>query len=145
MRGCCVRNPTSVTDRECQLAFRVVHLNRLITLRFVGPTEGPLRVSDRSKCYRTLSKPTRKSLILRSLRTCQGSGVSSILIGRSIKISNLHRFKRLPIFHHFPFEAFYPCTQPWKTPVPTKKLNLAVRASCSMPGFCRAILMASML
>jgi len=76
--------------RECQLAFRV------------GPTEGPLRVSDRSKCYRTLPKRPRKSLILRYLQTCQGSGVSSILIGRSIKISNLHRFKQLPIFHHFP-------------------------------------------
>jgi hypothetical protein len=54
-RGCCVRNLALVTDRECQLAFRVVHLNRLITLRFVGPTEGPLRVSDRSTLPKKLS------------------------------------------------------------------------------------------
>src|SRR5262249_8237928 len=43
----------------------------------------------------------RKFLKFRWLQICQGSGVSSILIGRSIKITNLPRFKHLSIFHHF--------------------------------------------
>ena len=49
----------------------------------VGPTVGSLSVSDRSKCYLVLLKMPRK-LTLRSLQTCQGSGVGSIPIGRSI-------------------------------------------------------------
>ena len=80
----------------------------------MGPTEGPLRVSDRSKCYQTLSKLPRKSLTLRFLQTCQGSGVSSILIGRSIKSTSYSDSSGFP--DHFPFEAFPPCTQPWRTP-----------------------------
>ena len=43
--------------------------------------------------------------------------MSSILIGRSIKISNLHRSKQLPIFHYFPITGFSPCLEPWKTPL----------------------------
>jgi hypothetical protein len=49
----------------CQPAFRV------------GPTVGPLSISDRSKCYLVLLKVPRKLLTLRSLQTCQGSDVES--------------------------------------------------------------------
>src|SRR6266404_2017091 len=65
--------PARGSDEGCQPAFRV------------GPTVGPLSVSDRSKCYLVLLKMPRKLLTLRSLQTCQGSGVGSIPIGRSIK------------------------------------------------------------
>src|SRR5713101_1077738 len=64
--------PARGSDEGCQPAFRV------------GPTVGPLSVSDRSKCYLVLLKVPRKLLTLRSLQTCQGSGVGSIPIGRSI-------------------------------------------------------------
>src|SRR6266478_1603945 len=64
--------PDRGSDEGCQPAFRV------------GPTVGPLSVSDRSKCYLALLKVPRKLLTLRSLQTCQGSGVGSIPIGRSI-------------------------------------------------------------
>ncbi|SRR6266851_7829629 len=64
--------PARGSDEGCQPAFRV------------GPTVGPLSVSDRSKCYLVLLKMPRKLLTLRSLQTCQGSGVGSIPIGRSI-------------------------------------------------------------
>src|SRR5260370_29081978 len=67
--------PARGSDEGCQPAFRV------------GPTVGPLSVSDRSKCYLVLLKMPRKLLTLRSLQTCQGSGVGSIPIGRSIKSS----------------------------------------------------------
>src|SRR5712691_8954155 len=78
--------PARGSDEGCQPAFRV------------GPTVGPLSVSDRSKCYLALLKMPRKLLTLRSLQTCQGSGVGSIPIGRSIKIKQLR--ERL-IFHIF--------------------------------------------
>jgi hypothetical protein len=55
----------------------------------VGPTVGPLSVSDRSKRYLVLLKVPRKLLTLRSLQTCQGSGVGSIPIGRSILFKRL--------------------------------------------------------
>jgi len=62
----------------------------------VGPTLGPLSVSDRSKRYLVLLKVPRKLLTLRSLQTCQGSGVGSIPIGRSIKSSTYRiRFLRV--------------------------------------------------
>src|SRR5712692_7751076 len=67
--------PARGSDEGCQPAFRV------------GPTVGPLSVSDRSKCYLVLLKMPRKLLTLRSLQTCQGSGVGSIPIGRSINSS----------------------------------------------------------
>src|SRR5216684_1371397 len=67
--------PARGSDEGCQPAFRV------------GPTVGPLSVSDRSKCYSVLLKMPRKLLTLRSLQTCQGSGVGSIPIGRSTKSS----------------------------------------------------------
>src|SRR5882672_12061850 len=80
--------PARGSDEGCQPAFRV------------GPTVGPLSVSDRSKCYLLLLKMPRKLLTLRSLQTCQRSGVASIPIGRS-------RFQRvyakgpaLPIFQY---------------------------------------------
>jgi len=91
---------TSVPLRECQLAFRV------------GPTEGPLRVSDRSKCYRTLPKLPRKSLILRYLQTCQGSGVSSILIGRSIKSATYTDLSSFPFSIIFHLRLFPPVRNP---------------------------------
>ncbi len=68
--------PARGSDEGCQPAFRV------------GPTVGPLSVSDRSKCYLVLLKMPRKLLTLRSLQTCQGSGVGSIPIGRSIILKN---------------------------------------------------------
>jgi hypothetical protein len=58
----------------------------------VGPTVGPLSVSDRSKCYLVLLKLPRKLLILRTLQTCQGSGVGSIPIGRSIQSTACSNF-----------------------------------------------------
>src|SRR5260370_3388546 len=69
--------PARGSDQGCQPAFRV------------GPTVGPLSVSDRSKCYLVLLKMPRKLLTHRSLQTCQGSGVGSIPIGRSIIQKNL--------------------------------------------------------
>src|SRR6267143_1877912 len=57
--------------------------------RTFGPTVGPLSVSGRSKCYLVLLKMPRKLLTHRSLQTCQGSGVGSIPIGRSIIQKNL--------------------------------------------------------
>jgi hypothetical protein len=44
-----------------------------------------IKCSDRSKRYSMLLKVPRKFLIFHWLRTCQGSGVGSIPIGRSIK------------------------------------------------------------
>ncbi|SRR6266436_1014492 len=67
--------PDRGSDEGCQPAFRV------------GPTVGPLSVSDRSKCYLVLLKMPRKLLTLRSLQTCQRSGVGSIPIGRSMQSS----------------------------------------------------------
>ncbi len=58
--------------KGCQPAFRV------------GTTEGTLSVSDRSKRYLVPLKVPRKSLTILSLQICQGSGVGSIPIGRSI-------------------------------------------------------------
>src|ERR1700693_133569 len=58
-------------NKGCQPAFRV------------GPTVGPLSVSSCSKCYLVLLRVPRKLLTLRSLQTCQGSGVGSIPISRS--------------------------------------------------------------
>src|SRR5260370_15164967 len=75
--------PARGSDEGCQPAFRV------------GPTVGPLSVSDRAKCYLVLLKVPRKLLTLRSLQICQGSGVGSIPIGRSIK-SSTYRFCFLP-------------------------------------------------
>jgi hypothetical protein len=69
--------------RGCQPAFRV------------GPTVGPLSVSDRSKRYLVLLKVPRKLLTRRSLQNCQGSGVGSIPIGRSIK-SSLRSLQSFP-------------------------------------------------
>src|SRR5216683_3998025 len=69
--------PARGSDEGCQPAFRV------------GPTVGPLSVSDRSKCYLVLLKMPRKLLTLRSRQTCQRSGVGSIPIGRSNTLKNL--------------------------------------------------------
>jgi len=67
-------------DIGCQSAFRV------------GPTAEPLSVSDRSKRYLVFLKMPRKLLKLRALQTCQGSGVGSIPIGRSLS-SNTYSFR----------------------------------------------------
>jgi hypothetical protein len=64
--------PLAIQKNGCQPASRV------------GPTVGPLSVSDRPKRYSVLLKVPRKLLTIRSLQTCQGSGVGSIPIGRSI-------------------------------------------------------------
>jgi hypothetical protein len=76
--------PLAIQKNGCQPAFRV------------GPTVGPLSVSHRSKCYLVLLKVTRKLLTLRSLQTCQGSGVGSIPIGRSILSTAQKQVDRLP-------------------------------------------------
>jgi hypothetical protein len=67
-----VRRPRT---KGCQPAFRV------------GPTIGPFSLSDPSKCYLVLLTVPRKSLTILSLQICQGSGVGSIPIGRSISSS----------------------------------------------------------
>jgi hypothetical protein len=76
-------------DKGCQPAFRV------------GTTKGTLSVSDRSKRYWMLLKMPRKSLTILSLQICQGSGVGSIPIGRSILFKQLlHHLTLLSIFAH---------------------------------------------
>jgi hypothetical protein len=77
------RITTRLVDKGCQPAFRV------------GTTKGTLSVSDRSKRYWMLLKMPRKSLTILSLQICQGSGVGSIPIGRSIKSHGLHFFLRI--------------------------------------------------
>jgi hypothetical protein len=54
--------PLAIQKNGCQPASRV------------GPTVGPLSVSDRSKRYLVLLKVPRKLLTLHSLQTCQGFG-----------------------------------------------------------------------
>src|ERR1700675_257960 len=51
----------------------------------VGTTEGTICVPDRSKRYRMLPNASRKFLTILFLQICQGSGVGSIPIGRSIR------------------------------------------------------------
>jgi len=76
-------------DKGCQPAFRV------------GTTKGTLSVSDRSKRYWMLLKMPRKSLTILSLQICQGSGVGSIPIGRSILFKqSLYHLTLLSIFAH---------------------------------------------
>jgi hypothetical protein len=71
----------------------------------VGPTVGPLSVSDRSKGYLVLPKVPRKLLTLRSLQICQGSGVGSIPIGRSNILKNLRYRLIFHIFQNYNFVA----------------------------------------
>ena len=58
----------------------MVRLNRFYTLRFMGPTEGSQSVPQRFQSYQVVLKYACKSLNQRFLHTCQGRGVSSILI-----------------------------------------------------------------
>src|SRR6266702_6863802 len=67
--------------------------------------EETLSVSDRSLDSLMLLKVPRKFLIFRWLQNCQGSGVSSILIGRSIKIKQLRRSFIFHIFQNYNLPA----------------------------------------
>jgi len=71
----------------------------------VGTTKGTLSFSDCSKRYRMLPKLPCKLLTRRPLKICQGSGVGSIPIGRSILFKPL---RRRFIFHFFQLHLCLP-------------------------------------